>query len=357
MMFSTGALSCMEDNSGYTISDFCEKFRERHGAAECRSFSGRVEALAALFDAMQLGPRDCVFVPALVPSEVVRIILFFGASPVFCDVTAESFCLDHRSLENAVRSVMNVERLYPRAVIAEHFCGLPFPIRAIRDVCDRMGLFLIEDCGFGFGCSWDGMECGRFGDYALISLGVSSVFGSGGSGCLVAANGANEFGRLIGVCDGSGWDTADEIYGQELLDSLQKIPRVLSEAESAVVDITDTVKKSDFWMSRGGGRQKSSCSAAVLIAQSEACRDAAVAAMDRASMSATADIWPFPGLEPSRLGKFLVVWRTDSPLCIGVSPAPKQGPQNAVLTIAPAAMRSAIYPFLARSMNTGWEEG
>ena len=266
------------------ISLFCEEIRKRLDASECRSFSGKVEGITALFEAIQLGAKDCVYLSALAPGYIVRAVIACGAIPVFCDVTADGFVMDHKSLAEAVRQTVSEDKLYPRAVIAEHFCGLPFPIRAIRDVCDRMGLFLIEDCGFGFGCSWDGMECGRFGDYALISLGVSSVFGSGGSGCLVAANGANEFGRLIGVCDGSGWDTADEIYGQELLDSLQKIPRVLSEAESAVVDITDTVKKSDFWMSRGGGRQKSSCSAAVLIAQSEACRDAAVAAMESVGM-------------------------------------------------------------------------
>ena len=266
------------------ISLFCEEIRKRLDASECRSFSGKVEGITALFEAIQLGAKDCVYLSALAPGYIVRAVIACGAIPVFCDVTADGFVVDHKSLAEAVRQTVSEDKLYPRAVIAEHFCGLPFPIRAIRDVCDRMGLFLIEDCGFGFGCSWDGMECGRFGDYALISLGVSSVFGSGGSGCLVAANGANEFGRLIGVCDGSGWDTADEIYGQELLDSLQKIPRVLSEAESAVVDITDTVKKSDFWMSRGGGRQKSSCSAAVLIAQSEACRDAAVAAMESGGM-------------------------------------------------------------------------
>ena len=241
---------------------FCEEIRKRLDASECRSFSGKVESITALFEAIQLGAKDCVYLSALAPGYIVRAVIACGAIPVFCDVTADGFVMDHKSLAEAVRQTVSEDKLYPRAVIAEHFCGLPFPIRAIRDVCDRMGLFLIEDCGFGFGCSWDGMECG----------------------CLVAANGANEFGRLIGVCDGSGWDTADEIYGQELLDSLQKIPRVLSEAESAVVDITDTVKKSDFWMSRGGGRQKSSCSAAVLIAQSEACRDAAVAAMESVGM-------------------------------------------------------------------------
>ena len=54
----------------------------------------------------------------------------------------------------------------------------------------------------------------------------------------------------------------------------------------------------------------------------------AVAAMDRASISTTPDSWPSPGLDPSRLGKFRVVWRMDRPLLAGTSPAPKQGPQK-----------------------------
>ena len=182
------------------ISLFCEEIRKRLDASECRSFSGKVEGITALFEAIQLGAKDCVYLSALAPGYIVRAVIACGAIPVFCDVTADGFVMDHKSLAEAVRQTVSEDKLYPRAVIAEHFCGLPFPIRAIRDVCDRMGLFLIEDCGFGFGCSWDGMECGRFGDYALISLGVSSVFGSGGSGCLVAANGANELRmNLVGL--------------------------------------------------------------------------------------------------------------------------------------------------------------
>ena len=70
-----------------------------------------------------------------------------------------------------------------------------------------------------------------------------------------------------------------------------------------------------------------------------------------------ADSWPLPGLLPSLLVKFRVVWRIESPLLAGVSPAPKQGPQNAVLTTAPAAIRSVIAPFFTRSMKTAWEDG
>ena len=61
----------------------------------------------------------------------------------------------------------------------------------------------------------------------------------------------------------------------------------------------------------------------------------AVAAMDLESISATEAIWPVAGLEPSRLGKFLVLWRMQKSLFPGASEAPKQGPQKAVFTLTP----------------------
>ncbi len=78
----------------------------------------------------------------------------------------------------------------------------------------------------------------------------------------------------------------------------------------------------------------------------------AVAAMDRASMRHTAANWPSPGLEPSRLGKFRVVWRRLKPLLAGTSPAPKQGPQKLGLMTA-LSSRSAVAPILVSSRLTG----
>ena len=54
------------------------------------------------------------------------------------------------------------------------------------------------------------------------------------------------------------------------------------------------------------------------------------------------------GLEPSRFGKLRVAWRMLSALLAGVSPAPKHGPQKAVFTMAPVAMRSAMAPFASQ---------
>ena len=84
---------------------------------------------------------------------------------------------------------------------------------------------------------------------------------------------------------------------------------------------------------------------------------AAVAAIERASISATEEICPSPGFEPSRLGKFLVVWRMLNPWFDGVSPAPKQGPQKAVFTTAPASIRAPTEPLPMSSSIAGWLPG
>ena len=76
---------------------------------------------------------------------------------------------------------------------------------------------------------------------------------------------------------------------------------------------------------------------------------AAVAAIERASISATDAIWLLAGLLPSLDSKLRVVCLIDSALLAGTSPAPKHGPQNALLTLAPLLTRSAIAPFLNKS--------
>ena len=83
----------------------------------------------------------------------------------------------------------------------------------------------------------------------------------------------------------------------------------------------------------------------------------AVAAMDRASIRTTPDSCPSPGLDPSRLGKFRVVWRMDRPLLAGTSPAPKQGPQKQGLKRAPASSRDCCTPLWMSSRFTGTEGG
>lgn len=271
-----------KDNA--TMQAFCERFRDRLGATGCLSFSGRVESVVALLDRLELGGRDCVYLSALAPGEVVRGVLASGASAVLCDVTPDGLTMDYRALETMVKKAVAGGHVYPRAVIADHFGGVPFAARAIKSFCDRMGLILIEDCGDTYGGSADGAPCGTIGDYALFSMGRSSVFGTGGTGSLlVIQDGTLPCDRPV-FCDGGGYQTADEIYAAPLLASLDRIDEVLASVRASAERISAMFAESDFWLQRSGGRQISSHARLTLIGQSEQHSARAVSLLESAGL-------------------------------------------------------------------------
>lgn len=273
--------------SSRMIEQLIQKMTERLGASEAMAFSGRVESLTALFEAFQLGPRDCVYLSALAPSSVVKAVMACGAVPMLCDVTPDSLTIDHRALEAAVKQTIAAEQLYPRAVIADNFCGMPFALKPVKSVCDRMGLVFIEDCGECFGGTSDGLPCGSVGDYSLISLGRSSAFGTGGSGALVISFGESPLRDGIAFCDGDAYQSIDEIYGEALLTAFDGLDRVLERSRAAAKHIDDVLSDSDFWIQRGSNnRQKSSFGALAIIAQSEEHGARAVAFLQNAGLAA-----------------------------------------------------------------------
>ncbi len=272
----------MSDNK---LLAFCDKMKERLGATDCRSFSGRIESVVALIDALELGSKDCIFVSSFVSGDVIKAVLACGVIPVFCDVTPDSLTMDHRAFEAAVRHVVSGGQVYPRAAIVDNFCGMPFASRAVKNVCDRMGLILIEDCGEDFGGTSDGVMCGAVGDYSMISLGRSSVFGTGGSGSLIVVNDGTNFNDKITCCDGSNYQHADDIYADALLDAADRMEIVLAASREAAGIWEEILSDSDFWVQRGSGRQKSSFGRLVIIGQSGQHAAAAVDSFASAGLS------------------------------------------------------------------------
>lgn len=252
------------------VEAFCDKVKAILGAAECLPFSGRFESAAALFDIIQLDVRDCVYLSILAPRELVRAVMMCGAVPVFCDVVPDSLTIDPKALENLVRHTISEGSLYPRAVIADNFCGMPFASKAVKSVCTRLGLILIEDCGKDAGGVSDGAQCGSSGDYSLISLGGSSLFGTGGSGSLLIANGTNAAGECLdsGLC-GDTYQSIDKIYADNLIDSLEKADDVLSQSKAVVSEIDALTAEHDSWIQRGGKQQKSSFGSIAVITREE----------------------------------------------------------------------------------------
>ena len=137
------------------------------GAQHCITCGNGTDALQLALMAWGVGDGDAVFVPDFTFFSSGEVVSAVGATPVFVDVDARTFNLDPEKLEQAVAAIAAKGQLRPTAVIAVDLFGLPADYPAIRDVCERHGLLLLEDGAQGFGGSLDGEMACSFGDKAL----------------------------------------------------------------------------------------------------------------------------------------------------------------------------------------------
>ena len=105
---------------------------------------------------------EIITVAAAFPTTVAPAIQF-GAVPVFVDVELSTANIDPDQLESA---------LSPRtkAVMLAHTLGNPFRLRAVRDFCDRHGLWLVEDNCDALGSRYEGKYTGTWGDIGTSSF-------------------------------------------------------------------------------------------------------------------------------------------------------------------------------------------
>lgn len=105
---------------------------------------------------------EVITVAAGFPTTIAPIIQY-GAVPVFVDVELATCNIDANQLEAALS-----ERT--RAVMIAHTLGNPFNVRAVKDLCKKHRLWLIEDNCDALGSKYAGQYTGSFGDIATSSF-------------------------------------------------------------------------------------------------------------------------------------------------------------------------------------------
>lgn len=181
---------------------FEEEFAHYHGSGLMAvSANSGTSALHLAVTAAGVGPGDEVIVPALCFVAAALAIVQNGAIPIICDAEPESLTLD----------VSMVEKLIgprTRAVLPVHFWGYPSNIEALRAVCERHGLVLIEDCAQALGAPACGHRVGTFGHYATFAFSVRKHVACGEGGMVLCRDRDSHelLRRLSNYGKGPGWD-------------------------------------------------------------------------------------------------------------------------------------------------------
>ena len=168
--------------SGPTVKELEKELQEYVGVKHAITCANGTDALTIALMAWNVGEGDAVFVPDFTFFSSGECPAFAGATPVFVDVDSRTFNIDPVKLEEAIKKVQADGKVTPKVVVAVDLFGLPADYKAIKDICKRYDLLLLEDGAQGFGGSIDGQMACSFGDISTTSFFPAKPLGCYGDG-------------------------------------------------------------------------------------------------------------------------------------------------------------------------------
>ncbi len=157
---------------------FEEEFAAYLGIPAAVAVGNGTDALELSLRALDVGPGQEVITVANAGNYATTAILSVGAIPRYVDVDDDSLLVD----VNQVGALVGPQT---RAVVATHLYGRMVDIEALRVVCDRHGLALIEDCAQAHGARRGDVCAGAWGDLSTFSFYPTKNLGALGDGGLV----------------------------------------------------------------------------------------------------------------------------------------------------------------------------
>ena len=172
-------LVCTETafSGGKYADKFDKEFAEYVGSKYACGVNNGTSALQLAMLALGVGPGDEVIVPANTYIATAWGVSYTGAIPVFADCTADTWELDPVAVEKAITP-------RTKGIIGVHLYGQPFDYAAIKEIAERHGLFVVEDCAQSHGAKFEGRNVGTLGELACFSFYPGKnlyAFGEGGS--------------------------------------------------------------------------------------------------------------------------------------------------------------------------------
>jgi perosamine synthetase len=175
-------LECMDSTWISSIGGFIDRFEqavaETTGAKHAIAVCNGTVALHLALHCLGLGPGDEVIVPSFTYIASVNTIAQTGAKPVFAESLRSDWSLDPEDVER---------RITPRtkAIMAVHLYGHASDMAALREIADRHGLAIVEDCAEALGSTLDGRHVGRFGEIGTFSFFGNKTITTGEGGMVI----------------------------------------------------------------------------------------------------------------------------------------------------------------------------
>lgn len=168
--------------SGSEVKELEKVLAEYVGVKHCITCANGTDAITIAMRAWGIGKGDAVFVPDFTFFSSGECPADEGATPIYVDVDQNTYNIDPIKLEEAVKKIVAEGKYRAKAVVAVDLFGLPADYLAIKAVCEKYDLLLLEDGAQGFGGSINGKKACSFGDISTTSFFPAKPLGCYGDG-------------------------------------------------------------------------------------------------------------------------------------------------------------------------------
>ncbi len=142
--------------------------------------SSGTSALTVALVSAGIGAGDEVIMPTFTFVASFESILAIGAVPILVDVD-DTLTLDPEAVENAITTKTKV-------VMPVHMCGSMADLKALKSICDKHGLVLLEDACQAIGGTFEGKPLGSYGDLGCFSFDYVKTITCGEGGGIITNN-------------------------------------------------------------------------------------------------------------------------------------------------------------------------
>ena len=168
---------------GHQVEAFRAELAAYTGARHAFLTTSATTALWVCLKLLNIGPGDEVIVSDFSFPASANVIEDVGATPVFADVSPDTFNMRPDVLEALISP-------RTKAVIFVDALGSPAGLSDIKAICTQHGLPLIEDAACAIGSAEHGVRCGAIADLTCFSFHPRKLISTGEGGAITTHNDA-----------------------------------------------------------------------------------------------------------------------------------------------------------------------
>jgi perosamine synthetase len=160
---------------GPCVAEFEKEFAKIHSVEHAFATTSCTTALHLALVALGIGPGDEVIIPSFTWIATANVVEYVGATPVFCDITKDTYNIDIDKVEQLITP-------RTRVVIAVHLFGLCADIEPLKKICSPKKIYIVEDAACAAGASYYGKMAGSLGDIGCFSFHPRKIITTGEGG-------------------------------------------------------------------------------------------------------------------------------------------------------------------------------